>query len=89
MHPIRNHSIAAQGGINASFGNVVPDDREKHAFDTVKGSDYLADQDSVEKLCKNITSRIMEIDSFGAIFDRLQIYRIKRLQAPTNKVMWN
>ncbi len=71
MHPIRSHSIAAQGGINASFGNVVPDDWEKHAFDTVKGSDYLADQDSVEILCKNITSRIVEIDSFGAIFDRL------------------
>ena len=71
VHPIRSHSIAAQGGINASFGNVVPDDWEKHAFDTVKGSDYLADQDSVEILCKNITSRIMEIDSFGAIFDRL------------------
>ncbi len=71
VHPLRSHSIAAQGGINASFGNVAPDDWEKHAFDTVKGSDYLADQDAVEILCKNITSRIVEIDSFGAIFDRL------------------
>ncbi|MDP2845327.1 MAG: FAD-binding protein, partial [Candidatus Methanoperedens sp.] len=76
VHPVRSHSIAAQGGINASFGNVVPDDWEKHAFDTVKGSDYLADQDAVEILCKNITSRIMEIDSFGAIFDRLSDGRL-------------
>lgn len=71
VHPLRSHSIAAQGGINASFGNVAPDDWEKHAFDTVKGSDYLADQDTVEILCKNIISRILEIDSLGAIFDRL------------------
>lgn len=72
VHPLRSHSVAAQGGINAAFGNVVPDDWNKHAFDTVKGSDYLSDQDAVEILCKNITSRIVEIDSFGAIFDRLE-----------------
>jgi succinate dehydrogenase / fumarate reductase flavoprotein subunit len=71
VHPIRSHSGAAQGGINAPFGNVSDDDWEKHAFDTVKGSDFLADQDAVEILCRNITSRIVEIDSFGAIFDRL------------------
>lgn len=71
VHPLRSHSGAAQGGINAPFGNAAHDDWEKHAFDTVKGSDYLADQDSVEILCRNITSRIVEIDSFGAIFDRL------------------
>lgn len=71
VHPLRSHSVAAQGGINAAFGNVVQDDWNKHAFDTIKGSDYLADQDAVELLCKNITSSIVEIDSFGAIFDRL------------------
>ncbi len=71
VHPIRSHSGAAQGGINASFGNVSDDDWEKHAFDTAKGSDYLADQDAVEILCKNITSRIVEIDYLGAIFDRM------------------
>ncbi len=70
VHPLRSHSVAAQGGINAPFGYAANDDWEKHAFDTVKGSDYLADQDSVEILCRNITSRIIEIDSFGAIFDR-------------------
>jgi succinate dehydrogenase / fumarate reductase flavoprotein subunit len=71
VHPLRSHSVAAQGGINAAFGNVVPDDWNKHAFDTIKGSDYLADQDAVEILCKNIIFGIVEIDSFGAIFDRL------------------
>jgi succinate dehydrogenase / fumarate reductase flavoprotein subunit len=72
VHPLRSHSVAAQGGINAAFGNVVPDDWNKHVFDTIKGSDYLADQDAVEILCKNIIPGIVEIDSFGAIFDRLQ-----------------
>ena len=71
VHPLRSHSGAAQGGINASFGNATADDWEKHAFDTVRGSDYLADQDAVEILCRNITSRIAEVDYFGAIFDRM------------------
>lgn len=71
VHPIRSHSGAAQGGINASFGNASDDHWEKHAFDTTRGSDYLADQDSVEILCRNITSRIVEIDYLGAIFDRM------------------
>lgn len=55
IHPIRSHSIAAQGGINACLANH-PDARddtwEKHAFDTIKGSDYLADQDAVEIMCR-------------------------------------
>jgi succinate dehydrogenase / fumarate reductase flavoprotein subunit len=71
VHPLRSHSVAAQGGINAPFGHVSEDDWKKHAYDTVKGSDYLADQDTVEVLCRNITSRIIELDSFGAVFDRL------------------
>jgi len=53
------------------LGNVTEDDWKKHAYDTVKGSDYLADQDSVEVLCRGITARIVEVDAFGAIFDRL------------------
>ncbi len=72
VHPLRSHSGAAQGGINAAFGNATPDDWKKHAFDTVKGSDYLADQDAVEMLCKSIVQAIVEIDSFGAIFDRTE-----------------
>ncbi|HTY47534.1 MAG TPA: FAD-binding protein [Methanomassiliicoccales archaeon] len=71
VHPLRSHSCAAQGGINAPFGNAAADDWKQHAFDTVKGSDYLADQDSVEVLCKEIKQRIIDVDSFGAIFDRM------------------
>ncbi len=71
VYPLRSHSGAAQGGINASFGNTAPDDWNKHAFDTVKGSDYLADQDAVEIFCRDITSRIVEIDLLGAIFERI------------------
>lgn len=71
VHPLRSHSVAAQGGINAPFGHVGEDDWKQHAYDTVKGSDFLADQDTVEVLCREITSRIMELDAFGAVFDRL------------------
>ncbi|MGB6340503.1 MAG: FAD-binding protein, partial [Candidatus Aminicenantaceae bacterium] len=55
VHPLRSHSVAAQGGINAALGNN-PDGKddswERHAFDTIKGSDYLADQDSAELMCQ-------------------------------------
>jgi succinate dehydrogenase / fumarate reductase flavoprotein subunit len=54
VHPIRSHSIAAQGGINASLANhpdSKDDNPEKHTFDTIKGSDYLADQDAAELMC--------------------------------------
>ncbi len=71
IHPMRSHSGAAQGGINAAFGNAAPDSWEKHTYDTIKGSDFLADQDSVQILCQDITKRIVELDSMGAIFDRL------------------
>ncbi len=51
IHPVRSHSGAAEGGINAALGNASDDDPEAHAFDTVKGSDYLGDQDAIEVLC--------------------------------------
>src|ERR1044072_5498478 len=51
IHPVRSHSGAAEGGINAALGNASEDDPEKHAFDTVKGSDYLGDQDAIPVLC--------------------------------------
>lgn len=72
VHPLRSHSVSAQGGINAALGNVVSDDSwEKHAFDTVKGSDYLADQDIVEIMCKNAPDAIIELEHFGTVFSRL------------------
>lgn len=73
IHPIRSHSIAAQGGINACLGNH-PDARddtwEKHAFDTVKGSDYLADQDAVEIMCREAPGVVYEMEHWGCPFSR-------------------
>jgi succinate dehydrogenase / fumarate reductase flavoprotein subunit len=73
VHPLRSHSVAAQGGINAALGNN-PDGREdsweRHAFDTIKGSDYLADQSSSELMCKLAIPAIYELDALGAPFSR-------------------
>ena len=71
-HPIRSHSVAAQGGIAASLKNVDPEDSWKaHAFDTVKGSDYLADQDAVEILTKEAPDVIIDLEHMGVLFSRL------------------
>ncbi len=76
-HPIRSHSVAAQGGIAASMKNVDPEDSWKaHAFDTVKGSDYLADQDAVEILAKEAPDVIIDLEHMGVLFSRLEDGRI-------------
>ncbi|RAQ40500.1 fumarate reductase (quinol) flavoprotein subunit, partial [Arthrospira sp. O9.13F] len=65
-HPIRSHSVAAQGGIAATLNNVDTEDTwEAHAFDTVKGSDYLADQDAVEILAKEAPAVIIDLEHMG------------------------
>jgi len=73
VHPIRSHSIAAQGGVNASLANN-PDGRddtwEKHTFDTIKGSDYLADQDAVEIMCREAPQVVYEMEHWGCPFSR-------------------
>jgi succinate dehydrogenase / fumarate reductase flavoprotein subunit len=68
VHPLRSHSVAAQGGINASLG--AEDSWESHAFDTVKGSDYLADQDVVEILTKEAPRAVIENERWGTAFSR-------------------
>ncbi len=73
VHPLRSHSVAAQGGINAALANhpdSSDDTWEKHAFDTIKGSDYLADQDAAELLCRRALPTIYELDHWGAPFSR-------------------
>ena len=70
VHPLRSHSNAAQGGINAALGEG--DTWESHAFDTIKGSDYLADQDAVEAMCREAPSDIIEFERMGVIFYRNQ-----------------
>ena len=70
IHPTRSHSGAAEGGINAALGNASEDDPEKHAFDTVKGSDYLGDQDAIEILCEMAPREIIQLEHWGAVFSR-------------------
>jgi succinate dehydrogenase / fumarate reductase, flavoprotein subunit len=73
VHPLRSHSLAAQGGLNAALGNVpgsADDTWEKHAFDTIKGSDYLADQDAVELMCRMGPEVVYELEHWGAPFSR-------------------
>ena len=77
VYPVRSHSVAAQGGINAALGNADPSDNvERHAYDTVKGADFLADQDAVEVLCRDAPVRVLELDRWGCPFSRLPDGRI-------------
>jgi succinate dehydrogenase flavoprotein subunit len=76
IHPVRSHSGAAEGGINAALGNASEDDPEKHAFDTVKGSDYLGDQDAIEILCNEAPDDVYQLESWGAVFSRTPDGRI-------------
>ncbi len=76
MHPVRSHSGAAQGGINAALGNREEDSPENHAFDCVKGSDYLGDQDSIEAMAEDAPRQIVWLEHRGCIFSRLPDGRI-------------
>jgi succinate dehydrogenase / fumarate reductase, flavoprotein subunit len=76
MHPVRSHSGAAQGGINAALGNREEDSPEAHTFDTVKGSDYLGDQDAVEAMCEDAPKQIIWLEHRGCIFSRVPDGRI-------------
>jgi succinate dehydrogenase / fumarate reductase flavoprotein subunit len=76
IHPVRSHSGAAEGGINAALGNASEDDPEKHAFDTVKGSDYLGDQDAIEILCEEAPEDVYQLEHWGAVFSRTPEGRI-------------
>jgi succinate dehydrogenase / fumarate reductase flavoprotein subunit len=76
IHPVRSHSGAAEGGINAALGNASEDDPEKHAFDTVKGSDYLGDQDAIEILCQEAPDDVYQLEHWGAVFSRTEDGRI-------------
>ena len=76
VFPTRSHTGAAQGGVNAALGNVAPDSPEKHAYDTVKGSDFLADQDAVELMCQTAPKIIREMEHMGLPFSRLQSGKI-------------
>jgi succinate dehydrogenase / fumarate reductase flavoprotein subunit len=72
VFPTRSHTVAAQGGIAAALGNVANDQWLWHMYDTIKGSDYLGDQDAIEFMCKNAAAAIYELEHFGMPFDRLE-----------------
>jgi succinate dehydrogenase / fumarate reductase flavoprotein subunit len=76
IHPTRSHSGAAEGGINAALGNASEDDPETHAYDTVKGSDYLGDQDAIEILCQEAPGDVYQLEHWGAVFSRTEDGRI-------------
>jgi len=79
VHPLRSHSVAAQGGVNAALDNVpapTHDSWENHAYDTIKGSDYLADQNAVEVMCREGIERVIEMERWGTLFSRTAEGRI-------------
>lgn len=76
VFPTRSHTVAAQGGINAALGNVLPDNWHWHMFDTVKGGDYLGDQDAIEYMCRAAARLVIELEHFGVPFSRLPNGRI-------------
>ena len=76
IHPVRSHSGAAEGGINAALGNASDDDPVKHAYDTVKGADYLGDQDAIEILCNEAPDDVYQLEHWGAVFSRTEDGRI-------------
>ena len=71
VFPTRSHTVAAQGGVNAALANVRPDSWHWHMFDTVKGSDYLGDQDAIEYMCRAAPKAVYELEHFGVPFSRL------------------
>ena len=70
VFPTRSHTVAAQGGMAASLGNMGPDDWRWHMFDTVKGADWLGDQDAIEYLCREAPKAVYELEHFGVPFSR-------------------
>jgi succinate dehydrogenase / fumarate reductase flavoprotein subunit len=72
VFPTRSHTVAAQGGIAASLGNMGPDDWRWHMYDTVKGSDWLGDQDAIEYLCREAPAAVYELDHYGVPFSRTE-----------------
>jgi len=76
VFPTRSHTVAAQGGIAAALGNMGPDHWTWHMYDTVKGSDWLGDQDAIEYLCKEAPAAVYELEHFGVPFSRTEAGRI-------------
>uniref|UniRef100_UPI0026303736 FAD-dependent oxidoreductase n=1 Tax=uncultured Pigmentiphaga sp. TaxID=340361 RepID=UPI0026303736 len=70
VFPTRSHTVAAQGGVGAALGNMGPDSWQWHMYDTIKGSDWLGDQDAIEFMCRMAPEVVIELEHFGMPFDR-------------------
>jgi len=88
LYPTRSHTGAAQGGIGAALGNIEEDHWEWHAFDTIKGGDYLSDQDAVEIMCREAIDAVIDLEHHGLPFDRTPEGKIsqRRFGGHTNNV---
>ena len=87
VFPTRSHTVAAQGGIAASLGNMGADHWTWHMYDTVKGSDWLGDQDAIEYLCRQAPAAVYELEHYGVPFSRTKDGRI--YQRPFGGMMQN
>ncbi|MDX1381681.1 MAG: FAD-binding protein, partial [Xanthomonadales bacterium] len=76
VFPTRSHTVAAQGGMSAALGNMGEDDWRWHMYDTVKGSDWLGDQDAIEYMCREAAPAVIELEHFGVPFSRTEDGRI-------------
>src|SRR5487761_1520652 len=76
VFPTRSHTVAAQGGISAALGNMGEDDWRWHMYDTVKGSDWLGDQDAIEFMCREAVPAVIELEHYGLPFSRTEDGRI-------------
>ena len=72
VFPTRSHTVAAQGGVAASLGNMGPDSWKWHMYDTVKGGDWLGDQDAIEYLCRSAPAAVYELEHYGVPFSRTE-----------------
>ena len=88
VFPTRSHTVAAQGGIGAALGNMGEDDWRWHMYDTVKGSDWLGDQDAIEYMCKNAMAAVVELDHMGMPFSRTEDGRIYQRPFGGHTVNW-
>ncbi len=88
VFPTRSHTVAAQGGIGAALGNMGEDDWRWHMYDTVKGSDWLGDQDAIEYMCKNAMAAVVELEHMGVPFSRTEDGRIYQRPFGGHTVNW-
>jgi succinate dehydrogenase / fumarate reductase, flavoprotein subunit len=88
VFPTRSHTVAAQGGIGAALGNMGEDDWRWHMYDTVKGSDWLGDQDAIEFMCRNAMEAVVELEHFGVPFSRTEEGLIYQRPFGGHTVQW-